>query len=847
MSSTSANAGGAAAPSASSSLPRLGPAWHRGPQGGRGFQPPPAVPDGRGAGGAGGAAGAAGGGGGGGVYGRDRSGSGSADKKNHSSNSFSALLDEDEGGSNGGKHDEGGARRSSSRGRFGNLSVGTGGGSSASSGASYGRSSSIGTGAERSGPGGIKTTGRSLADLAARVPASPMGRSHASYRSTSSDDGGGSGRISSGFPRGESGKVIRFTREKLMSLRPVPKPDAEAPPFHLKQFEGAPILSKVPQDPVCWDAQFDAEEIWAQAARERPRGSIGALGKPGGGTAGSTSLRALSEGSARMRGEIDGLGDDRGRQFGTGGGRWERGVALPPADQHLSRGRGMGRGGDAENPEDLWDDPLSGTNAAADFSQYGAMPGDDRGNRSRGGSVGSGGSVGGGFDLNEMSEAARRFEEELHGTKRRMSDAEDTATSVNSFIVQPVDPHKPLAIVGTTIRSGSGDDVNVFEDFGVPTAIEQVPPKALDSSEIGIKGGEEMSVSSRLMQVIGVTPDNTGDNDDGAGSAVSMLGTGWAASAPGSEVGEPLQDPFLSQSDSTDKSAIGMTIGGPSGSSVPSNPWGDTIIPGAVSQTQVEGMDLSARLEAAVTEQRAREARAAAEAEQQRQREEAEIMRRRQEEEESAKRQAAIQAQQQAEAQARQQQAAMQAQQQAPGSGHSQVELVLMERICAVLENSWGRNDLGSILSTLHAEDSRVIPLLGSVDALRALIARHPHRVALSKDPVYGADVASLLVTNAVWQQQKRAQAQQEEIQRQRQEQQRQQEQQMQAAQQAAAARAQAEAEERERATASERKSQSNEQFTITNAPWYYADPQGNIQVCRFCRKCNAITFYVNF
>ena len=64
--------------------------------------------------------------------------------------------------------------------------------------------------------------------------------------------------------------------------------------------------------------------------------------------------------------------------------------------------------------------------------------------------------------------------------------------------------------------------------------------------------------------------------------------------------------------------------------------------------------------------------------------------------------------------------ARQQAIQQQQQSAHSQVELVLMERISVILENSWGRSDLVSILNTLHSEDSRVIPLLGNAEALSA-------------------------------------------------------------------------------------------------------------------------------
>ena len=136
----------------------------------------------------------------------------------------------------------------------------------------------------------------------------------------------------------------------------------------------------------------------------------------------------------------------------------------------------------------------------------------------------------------------------------------------------------------------------------------------------------------------------------------------------------------------------------------------------------------------------------------------------------------------------------------------TQIELVLMERICVILENSWGQSDLVSILSTLHSEDSRVIPLLSNVDSLRALIARSPQRVAMRRDPGFGGDMAVLLMTNVQWQQQQQVQArmQQQELQR-----------------------LQLEKEATARAQAQSRLVASIDH----EAPWFYSDPQNNIQV----------------
>ena len=359
-------------------MPRLGPAWRTGGGAGRGFQPPPAVPDGgRGA--------ISSGTGNNESSSRDRSGShasaGSSDKRMESAsnrNPFS-LLDDEDGGS--GRHDEssssggGGIRRGdrashvgpppSTNDRFGSLRSN----SASSAFPSFNRSAS--TGAKVTG-------GRSLADLAAGLspassgPSSGLSRSSSTgYRSSGDHDrGGGGSGIGDGVSRGGGSggdggaKVIRYTREKLLSLRPVPKED-EGPPAILKHLEGSVVISKAPQDPgelaivcfqffplhflttsriesnvmiakklilsnvvfhflafslsVCWDT-FDADEIWAQAARER--------------------RVTAPKGVGRLR---DHDGDERGGRTGSGsafgsGGRWQRGVALPPDDSRGSRG-----------------------------------------------------------------------------------------------------------------------------------------------------------------------------------------------------------------------------------------------------------------------------------------------------------------------------------------------------------------------------------------------------------------------------------------------------------------------------------------------------------------------------
>ena len=182
----------ASGPGSPSSLPRLGPTWSKG---GRGFQPPPPAER----------------------VTRTRSGSvGSSGSESRPSNvnKFSVLDDDDDVNS----------RPANSR---------------SEALRSFNRSSS----------GGIKPTGRSLADLAARTPAVGISRSSsAPFR----EEAGGGGRfsgLSSGDREGSNAKVIRYTREKLLALRKAPGPNDPNPPEVLKHIEGSSVLSPEPQDP----------------------------------------------------------------------------------------------------------------------------------------------------------------------------------------------------------------------------------------------------------------------------------------------------------------------------------------------------------------------------------------------------------------------------------------------------------------------------------------------------------------------------------------------------------------------------------------------------------------------
>eukprot|EP00980_Cylindrotheca_fusiformis_P017591 scaffold5517_cov135-Cylindrotheca_fusiformis.AAC.21 len=674
----------------SSGSSSLRPAWHKGASGGgRGFQPPPTVSSDRG----------------------DKARSSSwGSQERRDANKFSASKDEDSFSAKSDERNALNARSEAFR-------------------TSFGRSTSTGS----------KASGRSLADLAARVPdGAPAARRQSSnYDSRGNSSTGRFGGMRAGDQGGPglSGSldaykpdpnIVRYTREKLLSMRPPSHLGDKGLPSSLSHLDGSSIVSKTAQDPVCWDT-LDAEEIW-EPVRER---RLAAGLKVAGG-----STRSLTES----------VPEDPRRRNAPSSGRWQRGVALPPPEE---AGRRKER--DEDNPDELWDDPIGGaTGAAADFSAFGAMPDDTSPEP---------------FDFDRMAEASKQLEEELHGSLQgsKEGDMNDDDVDENHQAIK-VDPSRPLASAGMTLASGSGDGVNVFEDFDSPVEGEAV------SAIRG--GGEDPSASSRLMQMIGVTKD----------VQKNEIGPDQEASNPwGAQGNEVSNQPGLESL---------ISLGG--ATSIPLNPWGNPI-----SLQQVGNAEPSSLGSFAANHQKGRDGNGSDDAQQRAQ--EAEILRRRQEEEAQRR----LLAQRQAEEQARQHAQVAALQQQQAASQHSQVELVLMERICAILENSWGRSDLVSILTTLHSEDSRVIPLVNSVDALRALIARSPQRIALRRDPNFSADMAVLSMTNAQWQQQQvQARLQQEEAQR-----------------------------RSEEAIAREKANRGVASATVNpDAPWFYSDPQNNIQ-----------------
>jgi hypothetical protein len=703
----------------------LRPGWYKGsgPGGGRGFQPPPTVSD-RGE--------------------KSRSASvGTVNDSRRDSNKFAALLDDEDG-----------------PGLDLGLENGVHGAESKPPPVNNSRSEAFRSSFNRSASTGTKPSGRSLADLAARVPdgAAPATRRQpAAFEGTkavgtsrfsalrASDTAIPSGAIDNFKP---DSKIIRYTREKLLSLRPASKGEDPGPPECLKVLEGAIIISPTVQDPVCWDT-LDAEEIWESVRERRP--SQVAPAKP-------TGVLEV----------------DPRRRNASSNGRWQRGVALPPPEEARRKER------EADNPNELWDDPVGGvTGAASDFSSFGALPaGEDDDNV---------------FDFEKMAEASRKLEDEIHGLPKGNEDedeGDDDDDESEMHSKKKVDISRPLASAGTTLVSGSGDDVNVFEDFDTPsepaTELESDTAASMDSiaTTPAVRGGDEdPSASSRLMKMIGVSRQTMQEGDDASKSSSNP----WGASPNGGHENSGVTsiDPIIG----TISGGIGVSL----------NPWGDPVTSTSGSQASA-GMDLGILLGPVDGEQKSREIQISSDREQMAL-QEAEVRRRRFQQEEAQRRSLVLQ---KAELE-RQQQPAVQHQ---TSPQQKQIELVLMERICVILENSWGQSDLGSVLSTLHSEDSSVIPFLSNVDSLRALIARSPYRVALRRDPGFGGDIAVLLMTNAQWQQQQQVQArmQHEELHRRKMEKE-------------AAARAQAQG----RLVAS----------INHKAPWFYSDPQNNIQVRR--------------
>lgn len=209
----------------------LRPAW----KGGRGFQPPPTVTSD-------------------GPTSRGRSSS----IASRDSNKFSALGDDDDDfisvsgkksrdrdrHSNNNNHNNNDAPKVNSRGEAFRSSYGGGGGG--------GRNSK---------------GGRSLADLVSKVPEGIPRSASTGYPTEERAAPRGGRRYSTGDPTTDdarpqrsnepsaykqavdAAKVICYTREKLLALRPRPAMDLGSPPPHLKHVEAPALFSELPQDP----------------------------------------------------------------------------------------------------------------------------------------------------------------------------------------------------------------------------------------------------------------------------------------------------------------------------------------------------------------------------------------------------------------------------------------------------------------------------------------------------------------------------------------------------------------------------------------------------------------------
>lgn len=556
--------------------------------------------------------------------------------------------------------------------------------------------------------GGSSKGGRSLADLAMAASSGSAAPSSSPPKEFTTVSSASSGP--------------RYTREKLLALRK--EPESDSPPEALLAFQDSSIFSQDPQDPVCFDP-FEPDKIWASSSAAKQR---------------------VKPPTAEAR-------PSRARTTQQEANRWQRGMALPPPDKKNANAN-------ASNPDDLWDDPL--TSSADNQNDDDAF-----------GSSGLGGDDLEPFDFEKMAAASAQLEQEIKGTKDSSAKKDSVASeSQRRGDVKEVNPKRPLAAAGTTIQSGSGDNVNVFEDFDDPGA----SPVALDDSD-DLPAENQSSgndASTQLMAMIGVQPAEkeksqaiakdsaeTRDSNQTEDPSPSLAPWGMSLGIGGTNL---TSDTGINATPSTTVPGLNL----------PLNPWGGTM----GSQAMPAGGPINpADLQAQLRHDEMRKARE-------------EEMRRLQQMEEA--RRLAI-AKQQAEEHARQ--VAIHKQQQEQQAGvQSQVEQVLMERICAILESTWGRAGVINLIQKLHADDPRVIPLLNSPDALRALIQRNPQRAVLRNDPSLGGEIVVLQMTNSQWQEHRQAQMR---IQK----------------------------EEQLSMEASRVRAQMN-----FNAPWYYSDPQGNIQ-----------------
>lgn len=736
-------------PSSSSSLPKLGPAWYRAAGGNKGgFRPPPAVP-------------------------LDNNKQQQQQQQRPSSggnvNSFSALLLEDE-------DEEPTTTTTAPPAR-----------------AAPTMTTELPRPLFQRNPssGG----GRSLAELAAAAAPTSATSSSRATRSSSTAITEGSFRKSV-----DDQPIVRYTREKLLAMRPS---CSSSLPSLLEPLQGNVILANHALDPVSFD-EFDADDIWGAATSSGSRNNtttITSSSISGGANVIRTSSGTLVATNAPNKSSSTVVSSEGGNK----GGRWERGVALPPPEEHrTTSSNNNSKGGLLLADDDLWDDPITTTDAtntnnpASDFSSFGMpmadimMDGGGTNNKTNNKKQDTL------LDLSTLSEAALKLDQEIHPSSGTSNVIPKSSNLLDHR--KEVNPTRPLASAGTTIRSGSGENVNVFEDFDDETAAfeDEEPPSADELVFVGDKDAAPSLIEEEAEETEEEVPAVISSSEPEEEETPIPIPEAAAETSASSRLMQMIGMDSTATSTIIDSpSPWGLELK-PSFNLVPRNPWGE---PGGASH-EAEWKALQ----------------------------EAELQRQRQVEEqllEEQKRMARIRLQQQQQEEEERKRAAEVAarkagapQQQQP----SQVEMVLIERISTVLENSWGKSDLVTILTALHRDDPRVIPLLPNQDALRALLLRHPNRIQMGRDPAYGVDIAALTLTNAqfVVLQQQQEQQQQQEIQRQQQ--------QLLLAQQQQQ-RQQAEAQARAVFQQQQQQQQQHQRPTVsTNAPWYYADPQGNIQ-----------------
>lgn len=546
--------------------------------------------------------------------------------------------------------------------------------------------------------------GRTLSDLAASKAPSTASTSSSSGKSNSH-----SSQISSSIV--DDKPIIRYTRERLLSMRR-PVDDESVIPSCLEHLVGLPVLVERCQEPVCFD-DFDPDAIWALVKVSRNISNK---------QSNSNSTPLSSSGSHSQQHHHNSSNNNSGdsntsnhHQSNT----WRRGVALPPADR--TGGKTTRSNRDVVDANELWDDPMTTSNdfdskPAEDFSAFGGSIDDDPNNSSL--------PVLNTFDLGDMAEATRKFEEDMRRNGSSQENDSENHNNIGHRLKYSDDEaatgsKSPVRFAGkgVTIQSGGGDDVNVFEDFSPPAGTsDPAVIAATTSASTAIEGEEhvptdqkvDIDASSKLMEIIGVGRDNEATSSNIV-----------------NEIEEPIvQEQTMNPSTTSLVSSVSTWGDADNISAFGSNPWRSVLEVPTSTEPKESSDSFSSKLMSAMNEQRQREA---------------ELLQKQREEELRKQEEHARMVRDQQENQRRAPQEAR------PNSEASQLELILMERIGNILEKHWGRAEVSTVLTDLHREDHRVVNLIQNVGVLRSLIARHPSRVNLAQDSTYGAEFAVLV------------------------------------------------------------------------------------------------------